>query len=133
MSNVWDELAGVRASLCWVVLQAMAWQRGNPHHDPQTGQFTTAGGGGSAAPVHVQNVQLSRHAFQRMKERRKFQSVHAALQQLRQVSVPNGEWHMAVRRGNKVDCYLAGNDGVVKTVLGGWYNSAKLGGVAVGG
>jgi hypothetical protein len=96
MSNVWDELAGVRASLCWVVLQAMAWQRGNPHHDPQTGQFTTAGGAGGAGTAHVQNVQLSRHAFQRMKERRKFQSVHAALQQLQQVSVPNGDWHMAL-------------------------------------
>jgi hypothetical protein len=134
MSNVWDELAGVRASLRWVVLQALAWQRANPYHDAE-GKFTTKGGvgGGSAAPVNVQNVQLSRHAFQRMKERKKFQSVHTALQQLRQVAVPNGEWHMAVRRGNKVDCYLAGNDGVVKTVLGGWYNSAKLGGVAVGG
>jgi hypothetical protein len=134
MSNVWDELAGVRASLRWVVLQAMAWQRGNPYHDAE-GKFTTKGGvgGGSAAHAHVQNVQLSRHAFKQMWERKKGRYVQVALQQLQTINVPRTEWHMTVQEAGKVRCYLAGVDGIVKTVLGPWYNPTKLTGVAVGG
>ena len=141
MTAVWDEIANIRAALRLAVLQVLAETprggagSGNFGHPGRPGQVggSAPGGGGGVVSSHVQNVQLSRHAFLRMKERKKFQSVHQALQQLRQVAVPDNDWHMAVKRGAKVDCYLAGNDGVVKTVLGGWYNPAKLTGVAVGG
>lgn len=100
---------------------------GNFGHAGVKGQIggSTASPGGSGLP---QKVRLSRHAFQRMAERRKFQSVKSALQTLESKETPPGDWHMTLKRGGKVDGYLAGTDGIVKTVLGAWYKAEKLSG-----
>lgn len=72
------------------------------------------------------NIWVSPHAKKRTAERRKYQSVKAAVDRLRRMETPPGEWHMTLTRRGKLDGYLVGVDGVVKSVLGAWYKKANL-------
>lgn len=100
----------------------------NPYHDPATGEFASGSGGLRATPAEIR---LSHHAFQRMAERKKYSSVKQTLRKLIGQPTPPGEWYVAMKRNGALDGYLVGVDGVVKTVLGSWYNPAKLTGVEV--
>ncbi len=112
----------------------------NPYHSPTTGQFTSGGGGipamirpGAGAPVSNTGaeIRLTQHAFQRMRERGKYASVNDALKKLTGMKTPPGDWFVSMSRGGKLAGYLVGTDGVIKTVLGPWYNRAKLNGEEV--
>ena len=87
----------------------------------------SAPGGGAATP----QVRLTRHAFERTAERHKFGPVKRAMRALEGKATPQGQWYAEMRRGDALDGYLVGEDGVVKTVLGGWYNRANLRGEQV--
>jgi len=100
------------------------WGSGNFDHLGGDGK----GPGGSQARGGAglsKEVRLSRHAFQRMGERKKYASVKAGLKSLKDKEVPDGDWHMGVKRGGKLDAVLIGTDGVVKTVLGPWAKNLK--------
>lgn len=88
-----------------------------PAGSPSGGQFAPAGGNVASA---VAPPKLSYHAFQRMRERTKYQSVKATLQRLTDMPTPAGDWWVAMTRQGQLDGYLVGTDGVVKTVLGAW-------------
>jgi len=100
------------------------WGSGNFDHLGGDGK----GPGGSQARGGTglsKEVRLSRHAFERMGERKKYASVKAGLKSLKDKEVPDGDWHMGVKRGGKLDAVLIGTDGVVKTVLGPWAKNLK--------
>jgi len=96
---------------------------GNWGHRSQKGQ---RGGSLPGSSGLSKSVRLSRHAYERMQERRKYQSVQATLDRLQEADVPDDDWYVEMRRQGKVDGYMVGVDGVVKTVLGSWYNPQKL-------
>ena len=91
-------------------------------HDGREGQL------GGSSPG---KVSLSHHAVQRMKERKKFSSVRAALKKLDGAILPEGEWYCELWRNAQLDGYLVGIGGTVKTVLGSWYNPANLKGMEI--
>jgi hypothetical protein len=95
-----------------------------PAGSPDGGQFVATPGSGGAP-------RLSHHAFERMRERGKYAGVKDALRQLAGKPTPEGDWFCPMARKGKLDGYLVGADGVVKTVLGPWYDPAKLRGLEV--
>jgi len=119
--NLW------RGQPVWQLGESLAeggWGSGNFDHLGGDGK----GPGGSQARGGTglsKEVRLSRHAFQRMGERKKYSSVKAGLKSLKDKEVPDGDWHMGVKRGGKLDAVLIGTDGVVKTVLGPWAKNLK--------
>lgn len=92
------------------------------------GQFMAGGGGGAASAAEVK---LSYHAFQRMRERNKYRGVRETLGKLTGTQTPSGPWYCQMSHKGRLDGWLVGDDGIVKTVLGAWYNRAKLGGLEV--
>ncbi len=76
-------------------------------------------------------MRLTQHAFERMRERGKYASVQTTLSKLTGQRTPPGDWYCPMQQGGKLAGYLVGTDGVVKTVLGPWYNAAKLRGEVV--
>ena len=103
----------------------------NPNHEPagsaRGGQFTGKPGGAASVPP----PKLSYHAVQRMRERGKYAGVREALDRLTGTRTPAGDWYVTMSRKGQLDGYLVGTDGIVKTVLGPWYDRAKLGGLEV--
>lgn len=97
-----------------------------PAGSPAGGQFAPVG----AAAV-LSQVKLSHHAFVRMQERHKYRSVSETLKRLAGMRTPDEDWYITMRRGEKLDGYLVGTDGIVKTVLGAWYDPGKLHGQEV--
>ena len=106
----------------------VAGQSGNFRHAGVKGQLggSAPGGGGLSA-----QVRLSQHAFQRTAERHQWGNVKRALRAMEGKPTPEGEWFAKMGAGEPPKGYLVGEDGVVKTVLGGWYNPAKLRGEEV--
>lgn len=98
---------------------------------PGSGSFNHAGILGHQGGSAPGKVSLSQHAVQRMKERKKFKSVRAALKKLDGAILPEREWYCEIYMGDKLDGYLVGAGGTVKTVLGTWYNPANLKGMAI--
>jgi len=100
------------------------WGSGNFDHlggDGKVPGGSQARGGAGLS----KEVRLSRHAFERMGERKKYASVKQGLKSLKDKEVPDGDWHMGVKRGGKLDAVLIGTDGVVKTILGPWAKNLK--------
>ncbi len=96
---------------------------GNYEHEGIPGQV----GGSKGGPSLPQKVRLSRHAFQRMGERHLYGAVKKVLKKLEGKQTPEDDWYMTMRDdAEQVHGYLVGMDGVVKTVLGSWYNPSKL-------
>jgi len=111
--------------------RAVIWPEGFAEFDPdqardEGGRFASGGGGAT-----MRDVSLSHHAFERIGERHKFASVKRTLLVLKDKPVPQGDWYATMRKGERVDGYIVGTDGVIKTVLGGWYDKNKLRGSAL--
>ena len=92
---------------------------GNFGHQGQPGHV---GGSGAGVP----GVELTRHAFARMKERRKYDSVKRATRALDNVVVPEGDWYMTMTRKGRPDGFLVGTGRAVKTILPQQYKKEKL-------
>jgi len=85
--------------------------------------------GGSMSGASAKKIRLTRHAFNRTKERTGFGPVRRALKALSRIEVPEKEWHTELYRSRgRLAGYLQGFDGRVKTVLGPWYSKGKLSG-----
>jgi len=85
--------------------------------------------GGSMSGTSAKKIRLTRHAFNRTKERTGFGPVRRALKALARMEVPEKEWHTELyQRQGRLAGYLQGFDGRVKTVLGPWYEKGKLSG-----
>lgn len=91
---------------------------GNAGHKSAKGQRggSLGGTGGGLS----KKVRLSRHAQQRTRERRKYQSVKKTMASLQGKTMPEKDWFVSMSRKGKVDGFLVGIDGIVKTVLGSW-------------
>ena len=74
---------------------------------------------------------MSRHAWERTKERHMYSHVKHGLKALREAALPEGDWYGVMERGGKRQGFLVGTGFVIKTVLGPWYKESKLRGLAV--
>jgi len=103
------------------------WVKGGPGSG-NWGHVGVPGNRGGSAPgtgSPSAKVRLSRHAFQRMKERRKFKSVEDALTGLEGKDLPEEKWYKELRFRGKLDGFIVGEGPVVKTVLDKWYNNRR--------